>query len=174
MLPCPAVSLHHELQCVCDPYHCGMQQYLLTQTYGCHFSISKRNMLKNALKLVFTSFICRNRKTKPFLSLSVVFKKRSSLLVCTFTVLFSHQPYSVLLQLVMGSSISHLPVTPVSLLPPHTPSLLGHGAGPSYPLLLSCVYRNIDLTVCMLCEQNQYFSRLSRVCSSVMEPSLLM
>lgn len=105
------------------------------------------------MKLDVASFLCRSRKGKPFLSLFVLFKKHSSLFVCTFTVLFSHQPYSVLLQLAMGSGTSHLPVAPLSLLPPCTPSLLGHGTGPSYDLLLSCVYGNIDLTVCMLCKK---------------------
>lgn len=56
----------------------GSQRYLLTQTYGCHFSIWKRNKPKNALKLdfvSFSSFVCRNRRGKPFLSLSVLFQK---------------------------------------------------------------------------------------------------
>lgn len=77
--PCPAAaSLRREFQRVCGPCHGRITAILLTQTYGCHCSIRKRNNLKNALKLdfaSFSSFVCRNRKGRPFLSLSVLFKK---------------------------------------------------------------------------------------------------
>lgn len=136
--PCPAASsLPHEFQRVCGPCHGRITAILLTQTYGCHCSIQKRNNLRNALKLdfaSFSSFVCRNRRGKPFLSLSLLFKKHVppslSLLLCAV------QPSALvwLTAACHGSGTSHLPIAPLSLLPAQTPSLLGHGAGPSSAL----------------------------------------
>lgn len=93
----------------------GSQRSSLTQTYGCHCSIQKRNNLRNALKLdfaSFSSFVCRNRRGKPFLSLSLLFKKHVppslSLLLCAV------QPSALvwLTAACHGSGTSHLPIVP--------------------------------------------------------------
>lgn len=123
----------------------------------------------------FSSVVCRTRNGRSFLSLSVLFMNhvlpslsppspcRSAVSPIPFCRGFSCAALLTIFPLPpFPSSLSIRPICQAAELPS------------AMPLPLGRVYGNIDFTVCMRCKKNQYFSRLSRVCGRVMEPSPLM